>query len=103
MGFFKRLTEIFQPSGPQKAPDYSETIAVRCNRCGEILHARIDLRNDLSIDYGEGPESTTYFCRKVLMGEKRCFQKIDVELTYNSKRKLIARQAAGGEFVDEPA
>lgn len=100
MGFLKKLAGLFQPSGPQKAADYSEIITVRCNRCGEILQSRIDLRNDLSIDYGDGPESTTYFCRKMLMGEKRCYQKIEIELTYNNKRKLVARQASGGEFVD---
>ena len=101
MGFLKKLAEIFQPSGPQKAPDYSDIVTVKCNRCGEILHTRIDLRNDLSIEYGDSPTSTTYFCRKMLMGEKRCYQKIEIELTYTNKRKLVSRQISGGEFVDE--
>lgn len=98
MGFFKKISEFFTPSGPQKAPDYSTYIAVRCSRCGEVIQARIDLRNDLTINYDN--ETGGYFCRKVLIGEKRCYQPIEVQLNFDSKRKITQRQISGGEFVE---
>jgi hypothetical protein len=100
MGFIKKLSEFFGSSGPQKAPDYAMYITVKCKRCGETIQARIDLRNDLTIDYdGEG-SGPTYFCRKVLIGEQRCYQTVEIELTFDRKKKIIQRQISGGDFVD---
>jgi hypothetical protein len=100
MGFFKKLSEFFSSSGPQKAPDYAMYITVKCKRCGETIRARIDLRNDLTINYdSEGPVPT-YFCRKVLIGERRCYQPVEIELTFDGKKKIIQRQISGGEFID---
>jgi hypothetical protein len=97
MSFIKRFTQIFTPSSPQKSSDFSTYITVRCMRCGEVIQGRIDLRNDLSIDYEAGD---TYHCRKVLMGENRCFQKIEVDLTFDRNRKIIERRITGGEFIE---
>jgi hypothetical protein len=100
MGFFKKLSEFFSSSGTQKAPDYAMYITVKCKRCGETIRARIDLRNDLTINYdSEGPV-LTYFCRKVLIGEQRCYQPVEIELTFDGKKKIIQRQISGGEFID---
>jgi hypothetical protein len=98
MGFFKKL---FSPQ-PNKPADFSYWITVKCNRCGEKIRSRIDLRNDLSLDYDKevGP-GATYYCRKTLIGSERCFQPIDIDLTFNASRKLVNRQITGGEFVDE--
>ena len=52
MGFFQKLSRLFSPS-PQKVDDASYWIDVQCSRCGEVIRARVDLRNDLSIDYNE--------------------------------------------------
>jgi hypothetical protein len=99
MSFFKKIGDLFNPPGPRRAPDFATWITVKCNRCGELIRVRIDLRNDLSIDYGEG-SGATYHCHKVLVGEQRCFQKIDVDLTFDARHKLTDRQISGGEFVD---
>jgi len=98
MGIFKKLSSLFSTSGSQKTPDYSTFITVRCNRCGEVIRARIDLRNDLTINYDD---NTTYYCRKVIIGEQRCYKQIEVELTFDNRKKLINRQISGGAFVDE--
>ena len=92
MNFFKRL---FGPS--QKPEGYSYWVTVQCNRCGEILRGRVDMRNDLSTNY----DDQTYFTRKVIMGENRCFQQIEVTLTFDQNRKLLKREIQGGKFVDE--
>lgn len=100
MSFKKILSNLFSPL-TKSSDDYSYWISVRCNRCGEIIRARIDMRNDLSINYGEGGEKSTYFCRKILIGEQQCFQRLEVELTFDHNRRLIDRQVTGGEFIDE--
>lgn len=73
---------------------------VRCRRCGEELTAQVNLLNDLSIDY----ERDVYTVRKLIVGSgaNRCFQAIEVRLTFNKNRQLIERWIADGEFVDEP-
>lgn len=96
MGFIKRLGDLLSPSG--RKDDRAYWIYVRCNRCGENIRGRVDLHNELSVNYDEGG---TFYCRKVLMGEERCFQKVDVHLTFDKDRKLIDRQITGGKFIDE--
>jgi hypothetical protein len=103
MGFFKRLFGLFSPQG-QSAAGHAYYVAARCSRCGEIVRTRVDLRNDLSLDYGneEGSTgSTTYFTRKILIGEALCFQPIEIELRFDANRNLLDRQIKGGEFVEE--
>jgi hypothetical protein len=96
MGFFKKLTSAF--TSPPIPADLSYWYTVRCKRCGEEIKARIDLRNDLSFDYDANDGS--YFCRKVIIGNGHCFQQIEVQIRFNTKRQLLDRQIAGGEFVD---
>jgi hypothetical protein len=98
MSFFKKLSNIFNPQPPE-APIY--WIYARCKRCGEIVSARVNLYNDVSIDYAEGGQPT-YLCHKVLIGEKLCFQRIEVDLVFDSNRALLSREISGGTFVEGP-
>jgi hypothetical protein len=95
MGIFKKLSNLFSVSGDSDS--YAYWLNVQCNRCGEHIRARVDLRNDLSPIYSE--KGTTYFCRKVLVGEQRCFQKIEVEIDFDQDRKVVDRRIQGGKFV----
>jgi hypothetical protein len=97
MSFLKKLSNIF--SSPGGGDDRSYWIYTRCNRCGEKIRARVDLSNDLSLNY-EG-DQTTYFSRKVLIGEQRCFEKIEVLLTFDKDRKRINQEISGGQFISE--
>jgi hypothetical protein len=90
MGFLKNL---FGGARPEKR---YYLFKVKCNRCGEIIEGRIDLDNDLSL----GDEGNNYIVRKGLIGNNRCFQRIEVELQFTSDRKLIEQQAQGGTFVE---
>ena len=94
MGFLKNLFTN-TPSKPEKR---YHVFQVRCNRCGEIIEGRIDLDNELSLEF-EG-NSNVYFGRKVLMGSGRCFQQIEVEMKFTSARTLIEQEAKGGTFVE---
>jgi hypothetical protein len=97
MGFFKKLSNIFAPH--DRGDQYALWVYVRCKRCGEIVKARISLSNDLSAEYDDN--QTTYVCRKMLVGEKRCFQPIEVVLKFDENRKLVDKVVTGGEFVSE--
>src|SRR5688572_17435839 len=92
MNFLKKLFG----SSPQ--PHRNEFIfTVKCKRCGEEIHGRVDLNNDLSIEYED--DGDVYYARKVLMGENRCFQRIEVQFKFSLDRQLIEQEIIGGEFV----
>ena len=80
---------------PQDVAGY--WVFVRCDQCGEFLATRIDLQNDLSAQYEGGEQS--YFIRKVLVGSKGCFQRIEIELTLDGNKKLTNREIQGGRFL----
>lgn len=93
MNFLKKL---FAP--PAKPEQRHYTFAVKCLRCGEMIEGRVDLDNDLSVEYEEGGD--VYYARKVLIGESRCFQRVETIFKFTPERTLIERQTAGGEFVE---
>jgi hypothetical protein len=99
MSVFKKLSNLFSQK-PPATPVY--WIYARCNRCGEVVSARVNLYNDLSIDYDQG-EKPSYHCHKSLIGERMCFQRIEVALVFDEKRNLASREITGGVFVDAPA
>jgi hypothetical protein len=90
------LQKLFGGSSasPQKR---NYIFSVKCRRCGEILEGRVDLNNELSVEYEAGGD--VYYARKVLMGENKCFQRIEVELKFTSSRELLERHITGGEFI----
>ena len=93
MNFLKKL---FAPRQPYTKSYY--TFNVKCKRCGETITGRIDLDNDLSVEYEEGGD--VFYARKVLMGENKCFQRVEANFKFNSNREMIEREATGGEFVE---
>jgi len=99
MSFLRKIASLI--SSPKEKNGDVYWLYVRCKRCGEPIRTRINLNNDLSANFGEGETETTYFCRKVLMGEGRCFQRVEVELTFDQNRNLIDRQISGGDFITE--
>lgn len=94
MGFFKNLFG----GGSQKPEKHYYIFQVKCQRCGEVIEGRVDLDNDLSIEY-EG-NNNMYISRKVLLGSGRCFQQIEVELKFTSDKMLIEQEVKGGTFVE---
>lgn len=94
MGFLKDLFKG-TPAKPQKR---YYTFQVKCNRCSEIIEGRVDLDNDLSLEFEDN--RNVYFVRKVVMGNAYCFQQVEVEMKFTSKRELIEQQVQGGTFVE---
>ena len=94
MSFLKNLFS----GGPKRPEKKYYVFQVKCKRCGEIIEGRVDLDNDLSVEYEGG--NNVYFGRKVLMGNNKCFQQIEVEIKFTSDRQLIERGVTGGTFVE---
>ena len=93
MNLFQKLFGGSSAS-PQK---HEYTFSVKCLRCGEIIQGRVNLDNDLSVEYEESGD--IYYVRKVLMGENKCFQRVEVELKFTSSRELLERNITGGVFT----
>jgi hypothetical protein len=94
---FKKLATLLAVSAPG---GHWYPLSVQCNRCGEVIETQVNLSNDLSIEFGPDEKVSGYFCRKVLIGQQRCFQPIEVTLTFDAKRKVIDRKIEGGKFVE---
>ena len=99
MGFLKLLSTLFTPAA-QRPSRYVMPLRAQCLRCGEIVTGEINLANDLSAEFGEDRSgATTYVCRKVLIGTQRCFQQIEITLTFNQARKIIDQHVTGGKLL----
>jgi putative IMPACT (imprinted ancient) family translation regulator len=90
------LQKLFGGSPASSQKQYY-TFSVKCLHCGEIIEGRVDLNNDLSVEYQEGGD--VYYARKILMGENRCFQRMEVEVKFTSGRELLEQHITGGEFT----
>ncbi|MBI3164131.1 MAG: hypothetical protein IPG44_02400 [Anaerolineales bacterium] len=93
MDFLKKL---FAPRPAYKKEYY--TFTVKCKRCGETITGRIDIDNDLSVEYEAGGD--VFYARKVLMGDNKCFQRVEVCFKFNADRQVIEKEIIGGEFVE---
>ena len=92
MGFLDSLKSLFAGGGAQDESGY--WVYVRCRRCGEVINTRIDLRNDLSQGEEEG-----YVITKTLVGDKLCFERIEVTLTFDENRRMVGREITRGDFI----
>ncbi len=92
MGLLDSLKSIFGGGSPPQDEGY--WIYVRCRRCGEVIKTQLDLRNNLT-ENDEGGYSAT----KTLVGNRLCFERIEVMLTFDVQRRLLEREIARGEFI----
>lgn len=97
MGFFDSLKSLFGGSGSRQS-DGSYWIYVRCRRCGEVIKTRLDLLNSLALN-DEGGYTTT----KTLVGNRLCFERIEVTLTFDENRRLLEREIVHGDFITAEA
>jgi hypothetical protein len=94
MNFFKKLL-----TPPPSNSGTFHLFTVKCKRCGEIIQGQVNVNNEPSLEFDEKGKPY-YICRKVLIGEKLCFQRIEVVFKFNEQRGLLDRQITGGEFID---
>lgn len=100
MSFLKNFGKIFS-SAPARS-ERSLLLYVQCSKCGEKLRARVDVWNDLTAEYdGKSDSAASYHCRKVLVGDKRCYQPIELTLKFDKNHQLVEKHIHGGRFIDE--
>ena len=101
MGFLQKLATLLTGGNPGGLDDHSYWVYARCNRCGEVMAARINLANDLSIEYGEDERPSGYYVRKILTGTgaRRCYQQIEVEIRFDARKRPISQTARGGTLI----
>ncbi len=92
MGFLDALKSLVVGGGGPEESVY--WVYVRCRRCGEAIRTRINLRNDLTPNDEEG-----YIVTKTLVGDRRCFERIEVTLTFDENRRLLGREILRGDFI----
>ena len=93
MGFLDSLKSVFAGGGGGSSGK-EHWIYVRCRRCGEPIKTRIDLQSSLSAEDDGG-----YVARKTLVGNKLCFERIEVTLYFDSSRNPVNQDIAMGEFI----
>jgi hypothetical protein len=91
------LRRLFGGGAPT---DNAIHLYVRCNRCSAPVHARIDPRNDLLIEYGDNEDASGYRLIKEMM-DSRCFRLMRAEIEYDPARREISRQIEGGTFISK--
>jgi hypothetical protein len=95
MSFFDSLKSLFGGSTSSSGPgDSVYWIYVRCHRCGEVIKTRLDLLNSLTLNDEGG-----YVASKTLVGNRHCFERIEVTLTFDENRRLINREIQHGAFI----
>lgn len=92
MGLLDSLKSFFGGGPPPRDEGY--WIYVRCRRCGEVIKTRLDLSNNLTENDDGG-----YTASKTLVGNKLCFERIEVTLTFDAQRRLLERDITRGEFI----
>jgi len=99
MGFLKRIKDLFGGAWGSLGEPNVHYEYVRCARCGEPIRVRVNVSNELSPQYGEGEGA--YYVRKGVVGsgENLCFQTIELELYFDSSKRLLSRDISGGEFI----
>jgi hypothetical protein len=99
MSFLKKIASALSPKGAEEGD--ALWVYVRCHKCGEAIKTRVDLKHDLTPNYSDEGRVTDYVLRKVLIGSQRCFEPIEVTLTFDSQRREISREITGGRFISK--
>jgi len=101
MGLLKKLAALFGSGGAAGVHDNAYWVYVRCNRCGEVIATRINLANDLSVEYGEDERPSGYYVRKLLVGTgaRRCYQQVEVEIRFDASKRPVTQTAHGGTII----
>ncbi len=87
-------------SGVNKRDGRILHLYVACNNCHTPVHVRIDVYNDLTLEYGDREQAVGYVLRKEIM-DSRCFRLMHAEILFDTTRRETQRTVDGGVFVDE--
>jgi hypothetical protein len=103
MSIFRKLFGGLFGAGGAKKDDSAGSSAfwlyVQCDRCGEKIRVRVSREHDLSADFdGGGDMPSGFYTHKEIIG-RNCFNRIQVDLTFNSGRVQTEQTIRGGKFI----
>ena len=104
MQFFNRLfgggsrAATNNSAGKLAGDDAGLYYYVQDNATSEVMRIRVNRNNDLSADDDNGG----FFVRKMLTGS-RGYNRVEVKLSYDSRRNFTGAEVDGGKMVDEDA
>jgi hypothetical protein len=94
MKFFKKL--FGGASGSGGTDRVGLYFYVKPHTCDEVIRVRIDSNNDLSL----ADDNSTYLVRKTVRGTTyKCTRSAELELTFDSSRRLSHTECMGGVLV----
>ncbi|MCS7220977.1 MAG: hypothetical protein RML36_02300 [Anaerolineae bacterium] len=101
MSFWRKLASLLRSGRPREADENAYWVYVRCNRCAEVMATRINLANDLSVEYDENDRPSGYHVRKLLTGTgaRRCYQQVEVEIDFDAHKRPVSQVARGGIII----
>jgi hypothetical protein len=92
------LTRLFTRR-PRQESASALWIYVACGRCGEAIGIRTDRRYDLVSEMRDpGEAGPAYTMHKDIVGT-RCFQRIAVDLEFDSRLQISERRISGGRWL----
>ena len=94
MSWWRKLFGLGQTNNARTIHIYA-----RCKRCQSPVHVRLDVFNDLAVEYDQRGDVCGYVVRKALMDAK-CFRVMPVEIWFDARRNETQRTIEGGEFID---
>jgi hypothetical protein len=99
MRWFKRL---FLSAFRSRQADHTALwLYVCCSRCSEAIQVRVDRRYDLASEWRDPGESgPAYTLHKDIVGD-RCFQRISVDVGFDTSFKIVEQCIRGGTFLTE--
>ena len=100
MGFLKRIAGMLGGGGSASggAGSHDPTgvpLYFRCAQCDEVVHIRVDKRNDFNREDG-GPGAL--MLRKEVMGNK-CFQLLHATVWVSNSYDVVSADVVGGELA----
>ncbi len=94
MGFLKKLTDALFSQNDSTDP-YGIHFYAQCDKCGAVVDARADRRNDLSRQF-EG--ESAFVWRKGIMDD-HCFQLMRAEVHFDERYNVLSQELSGGRFI----
>lgn len=94
------LTRLFTRRPRSERPS-ALWLYVACGRCGEAIRVRADRRYDLVSEMRDpGEDGPAYTLHKDIVGT-RCFQRIAVDVEFDSRLQVMERRISGGRWLTE--
>ncbi len=96
MSFWSRIAKFL--TGGAATENRTLAIYVMSHRCHEPVAGQVDLLSELS----RTENDVGFYTRKVLhtTGETRCFDQVELELWFDSRKKLERYEVSGGRWLE---